>query len=336
MTVRGQEQRFDAKNRSRWRRYTSRFCLALLIACIGSHAHINPANAVKIELHDVAADRIERQRAHAAGTLELPGTPNLDQLEERLAAAGLKLGAPIFIRLFKAESELEIWMKKGERFVLFATYPMCHWSGTLGPKQMEGDRQNPEGFYAINRRNLHRSGRWPNSLNVGYPNRLDRGLDRTGSYILIHGGCTSVGCFAMTDGVAKEIFKLANRALRAGQKRIDLHAFPFRMTQANLDRFSDDQWADFWRDLKNGYDAFNATRIPPTVSVCNNRYEIKAVNEYRHTTSSRRRSRRTWWTSYPPKGDCSEANTSTRSASNEAPISPSSKTGKAKAEVEAN
>ena len=67
----------------------------------------------------------------------------------------------VLIRIFKEESELEMWMQKGERYVHFATYPICHWSGTLGPKLAEGDKQTPEGFYTITRRQLHRIGRWP-------------------------------------------------------------------------------------------------------------------------------------------------------------------------------
>lgn len=233
------------------------------------------AQALKIELKDVAADRVERQRLANLGALPLPGTPDLANLKQRLEDKGLKAGDQIFIRVFKAESELELWMRRGEEFVHFATYPICHWSGTLGPKIREGDKQNPEGFYTVGWRQLHRVGRWPRSLNLGFPNVLDRMNGRTGSYILVHGGCSSVGCFAMTNAVIEEIYDLTERALRQGQGAVHVHVFPFRMTEENLTAYADSEWIGFWRNLKEGYDAFEATRRPPRVSVCENRYTIQ-------------------------------------------------------------
>src|SRR5690606_6041180 len=128
-------------------------CFAGLLAlCAGAGVAGSTAHALSIELKDVAPDRIERQRDAEAGRLPLPNTPDVERLEARLSDAGLKAGAPMLIRVFKASSELELWMEKGDRFVLFATYPICHWSGTLGPKLKEGDKQTPEGFYTITRR----------------------------------------------------------------------------------------------------------------------------------------------------------------------------------------
>ncbi len=242
---------------------------------VGALLAAGSARAITIEIDDVAPDRIERQRAFAEGVLPLPGTPDLGQLDDRLAAKGLKAGAAMFIRIFKAESELEVWMQKGTQYVLFATYPICHWAGTVGPKLREGDRQNPEGFYSIGARQLHRIGRWPRSLNIGYPNTFDRAHGRTGSYILVHGGCSSVGCFAMTNAVMAEIFALTEQSLRAGQARVDLHVFPFRMTEANLTAHAQSPWLDFWRNLKEGYDAFEQTRVPPRVGICDRRYVLE-------------------------------------------------------------
>lgn len=233
------------------------------------------AHALTIELTDVASDRVERQRAYSARDLPLPGTPDLTTLDQRLADRGVEKGDPVFIRVFKAESLLEMWVQKGERFVLLDTYPICHWSGTLGPKLKEGDRQNPEGFYSFDRRLLHRSGKHPRSLNLGFPNSFDRAMERTGSYILVHGGCSSVGCFAMTDPVMDEIYQLAHAALRAGQDRVHVHVFPFRMTEVNLAAHSTSPWAPFWSNLKVGYDAFEATHVPPRVGVCDRRYVIE-------------------------------------------------------------
>ena len=246
---------------------------AIVLTMLGSL----PVAAVTIELKDVASDRIERQRAAHDGTLALPGSPDTSLLEKRLADKGMAAGSAMFLRVFKAESEVELWLKVGQRYELFTIYPICYWSGTIGPKLNEGDKQNPEGFYTIARRQLHRSGRWPKALNLGFPNALDRAYDRTGSYILMHGGCSSVGCFAMTDPIVAEIFKLAEAALKGGQERIDAHVFPFRMTAANIAQHADGNrdWVEFWLTLKEGYDSFDRTRQPPQVAVCDRRYVVR-------------------------------------------------------------
>ena len=246
-----------------------------LVAVLCSAAGTQAAQAITIELKDVAPYRIERQRQHAAGTLSLPGTPDVGQLAQRLSSKGLQEGAEVFIRIFKAESELELWMRKGDRFVLLDTYPMCHWSGTLGPKLAEGDKQNPEGFYKIRRRHLHLAGRWPRSLNLGFPNPFDKSQSRTGSYILVHGGCSSTGCFAMTDPVMQEIYGLTEKAMRGGQQIVNIHVFPFRMTDANMALHAQSEWRDFWANLKEGYDAFETTHVPPQVMVCDKRYAVQ-------------------------------------------------------------
>lgn len=235
------------------------------------------AHAVSIELKDVAADRIERQRAAAQGELPLPGTPAIGKAAERLRELGVAPGSAILIRIFKAQSELELWVRRDDSYVLFATYPVCHWSGGLGPKLREGDKRTPEGFYTVTRRQLHHVGRWPRSLNLGFPNAFDKSQNRTGSYILIHGGCSSVGCFAMTNPVVEEIYKLALAAVRGGQTHIPVHVFPFRMTDANLAAEKKSPWHGFWTNLKEGYDAFERTHRPPQVSVCDNRYQFQEL-----------------------------------------------------------
>jgi hypothetical protein len=160
------------------------------------------------------------------------------------------------------------------RFELFATYPICFWSGKLGPKQREGDRQAPEGFYSVGLEQLHLKGRQPRSLHLGFPNALDRAHARTGSHILVHGGCQSIGCYAMTNPVMEEIFALSEQALHQGQDRIPVHAFPFRMTEDNLKGSADHPWYEFWLNLKEAYDAFERTRIPPRVGVCDKKYLV--------------------------------------------------------------
>ncbi|MGE8940534.1 L,D-transpeptidase family protein [Leptospira interrogans] len=235
------------------------------------------AQAITIELKDVSPDRIERQRRAVTGELPLPNTPDVSKLDERLAAKGLESGSEVFIRIFKAESELELWMRKDDQFALLDTYPICHWSGTIGPKLHEGDKQNPEGFYKIRRRHLHLAGRWPRSLNLGFPNAFDRSQDRTGSYILVHGGCSSTGCFAMTDPVMQEIYGLTEKALREGQDYVNIHVFPFRMTEENLAQHAGSEWQDFWLNLKQGYDAFEVAHVPPRIGVCDKRYVVQEM-----------------------------------------------------------
>jgi murein L,D-transpeptidase YafK len=235
-----------------------------------------PAHAVVIELKDVASDRVERQRAEAIGQLPLAGTPNISQLNERLAARKMAMGNHMLIRVFKSSSELEVWMRTGTRYELFATYPICNWSGTLGPKMTEGDKQSPEGVYTVTSRQLHLIGRHPRSLNLGFPNALDRQMSRTGSYILIHGGCGSVGCFAMTNPVIEEVFSLASAALnKGGQDAVQVHVFPFRMTEDRLKAYSMNEWYDFWRNLKDVSDSFERTHQPPRVTVCEGRYWVE-------------------------------------------------------------
>ena len=219
---------------------------------------------------------VERTRrlAYVAMGAPLPGTPDLDALDRRLAAEGIAPGAPVFIRIFKLEFELELWMKRGDRFHLFATYPICRWSGGLGPKLREGDWQAPEGFYTVDSKALNPHSRWHRAFNLGFPNVLDQAHGRTGSYLMVHGGCASIGCYAMTNAVIDEIWRVVTAALKQGQRRFQVHIFPFRMTEENLARRGSGRWAAFWRDLKSGHDAFEDTQLPPTIAVCNGRYAV--------------------------------------------------------------
>jgi murein L,D-transpeptidase YafK len=221
----------------------------------------------------IERERVWRRALARAGT-PLPGTPDLAAFDRRLAERGMTLGAPVFIRIFKLEFELELWMKRGDRFELFAVYPICRWSGALGPKLHEGDRQAPEGFYTVDAGGLNPNSRWHRAFNVGFPNALDRSYGRTGSYLMVHGGCGSIGCYAMTDPVIDEIWRLVTAALKGGQPRFHVHIFPFRMTAERLAERTRPQWAEFWRDLKAGYDAFETAHLPPKVSVCNGRYVV--------------------------------------------------------------
>jgi len=212
--------------------------------------------------------------AEPSAEMPLPAATTTADRDQRLAAKGMRAGNPVMIRIFKAESQLELWLQKDDRFELFAAYPICYWSGRLGPKLHEGDKQAPEGLYSVALDQIHHKGRWPRSLNIGFPNAFDKAYARTGSLILVHGGCTSKGCYAMTNPVMEEIYGLSERALQQGQVAIPVHIFPFRMTEANLAAQEGNPWHPFWSNLKQAYHLFERTRVPPRVSVCNKKYLV--------------------------------------------------------------
>jgi len=208
-------------------------------------------------------------------TMSPPGVPTPADRDRRLREKGLEEGAPVFIRVFKAEAELEVWLHKGDKYEHFATYPICYFSGRLGPKLREGDRQAPEGFYSVSAAQLYRKGRWPRSFDIGFPNALDKANKRTGSAILVHGGCSSIGCFAMTNALMDEIFSFAEKAIDNGQDLIPIHVFPFRMTDENMAVQSRHPWSFFWDNLKQAYDVFEREQRPPQVAVCGARYLVR-------------------------------------------------------------
>jgi murein L,D-transpeptidase YafK len=199
------------------------------------------------------------------------------RLDDALAKKGLSFGSSVFVRIFKEEAELEIWLQNGARYELLKTYPVCALSGTLGPKEREGDSQSPEGFYSVARAQLNPASHYHLAFNIGYPNAYDRSLGRTGSLIMVHGNCVSIGCFAMTDEGIEEIYSLADAALAKGQASVAVHVFPFRMTSENTKRHADSPWAGFWSDLKTGYDAFEATHVPPDVGFRGGHYFVRVT-----------------------------------------------------------
>jgi murein L,D-transpeptidase YafK len=193
-------------------------------------------------------------------------------LEASLAAEQLRLGSPIFLRIFKQERELEVWIEKNDRFELFRSYPICTYSGSLGPKLKQGDSQAPEGFYFVWPQQRNPASRYHLSFNLGYPNAYDRAHGRTGDFLMVHGRCVSIGCYAMTDPAIEQIWALADAALRGGQAFFRVHVFPFRMTDENTVGRRGGHWLDFWRNLKEGYDWFERERRPPNVTVREKRY----------------------------------------------------------------
>jgi murein L,D-transpeptidase YafK len=195
-----------------------------------------------------------------------------------LAEKGMTEDQPILVRIFKAESELEIWKQKDDgHYYHLKTYPICAYSGGLGPKLKQGDRQAPEGFYLVDKDLMHPNSQYHLAFNMGFPNAYDRALGRTGSNLMVHGDCTSSGCYAMTDAVVEEIYILAREALAGRQENFQVHAFPFRMTAANMAANRKHDWYDFWVNLKEGYDYFETTRLAPRLAVCGKKYVVNAA-----------------------------------------------------------
>jgi len=237
----------------------------------GAYSLFSPEGRQLIDRVTINWDRKEH-RGHFRAGRPIPGTPDLSRFSSRLNKASLKPGMPVHIRIYKLESEIELWVQKNGRFERFATYPICMWSGRLGPKLKEGDRQAPEGFYTVSENALNPNSVEHLSFNLGFPNAYDRGKGRTGSFLMVHGGCASIGCYAVTDRVVDEFWALMTAAYDNGQTHIPVHAFPFRMTEKNMRLRSGDKWAPFWANLKTGHDMFVRDRVPPKVSVCNGEY----------------------------------------------------------------
>jgi murein L,D-transpeptidase YafK len=180
---------------------------------------------------------------------------------------------PIVIRSYKKESEMEVWKRGADgRFVLLKTYPICRWSGQLGPKVREGDRQAPEGFYTITPAQMNPNSSYYLSFDTGYPNAFDRAHGRSGSFLMVHGSCSSRGCFAMTDDAIAEVYAIAREAFAGGQRTFQFQSYPFRMTAQNLAQHRYDPNMPFWRNLKEGADHFDALGEEPKVAVCGRRY----------------------------------------------------------------
>lgn len=188
-----------------------------------------------------------------------------------------KVGRPVYLRVVKngnRKGELECWLEDPgtKRFELFKTYRIAFFSGELGPKTKEGDNQAPEGFYSISRSRMNPSSSYHLSMDIGYPNELDRSLGRTGGLLMIHGKSVSIGCFAMSDASVEQLYTLVDAALKGGQPFVRVHCFPFRMTDGNLDGHGGSEHADFWRNLREGWDWFETHRRPPEVRVRGGKY----------------------------------------------------------------
>lgn len=210
------------------------------------------------------------ERAKAAAARVRPA------LERDLEEKGLHFGDPVFIRAFKEERQLELWVRKRDtgNYGLFRTWSIAALSGKPGPKLAEGDHQVPEGFYEVPPAAMKPDSVFHLAFNIGYPNAYDRHHGRGGSFIMVHGNRVSIGCLAMTDEKIEEIYTLCDAALAGGQKCFRIHMFPFRMTAERMANETGKEWFDFWRELQKGYEHFERTKVPPNVTVTEGRYQF--------------------------------------------------------------
>lgn len=192
---------------------------------------------------------------------------------EEMKAKGIRVGAAMHVRIFKKESEMEVWLENSwGTFTKFKTYHICSWSGELGPKTFEGDRQAPEGFYVVTPQQMNPKSDYHLAFNLGYPNAYDRSYGYTGKHLMVHGGCSSRGCYAVTDEAVQDIYAIAREAFVGGQRKFPVHAFPFRMTEQNMAAHIGHRWYPFWQNLKEGHDMFLASGRPPVAGVKEGRY----------------------------------------------------------------
>jgi murein L,D-transpeptidase YafK len=196
------------------------------------------------------------------------------QLDADLKSIGSSLGSPVFIRVFKEPPVLELWVRSRNQFVLFKKYPVCRFSGTLGPKTSEGDMQAPEGLYTIRAPQLNARSRFYLSLNLGYPNPVEAARGWTGNSLMIHGDCVSIGCYAMGDHAISEIYTAIDQALRNGQDAFSVQALPFPLETENLTKHAQSPFFSYWESLVEAYQTFERTRLPPQVDVSPRGYVI--------------------------------------------------------------
>jgi murein L,D-transpeptidase YafK len=196
-------------------------------------------------------------------------------VDEILSSQGISTtNFEVFFRAFKKEQKFEVWAKNKEEnsFKLLKTYDFCATTGILGPKRRSGDRQMPEGFYTIDAFNP--TSNYYLSFRVSYPNASDKKFAdplNPGDNIFVHGSCISIGCIPVGDENIKEIYLLAARA-KGGEQEIPIHIFPNKMTDENYNSLKSEYASnatllEFWSWLKPGFDAFEKTKVLPSVAV---------------------------------------------------------------------
>ncbi len=210
---------------------------------------------------------------------------NTPIIKKSLLSKTVRLGSPVFIRIVKSkdgslnDGYLELFLKSEYgQYDFYKSWPICTYSGDLGPKLKQGDGQSPEGFYFVTPSRMNPYSSYHLSFNLGYPNAYDRAHGRTGDYLMVHGNCVSIGCYAMTDPVIEEVYTIMNAAYDKGQPYVRVHAFPFPMTDENMAINSGNTNIEFWRNLKTGWDWFETHRKPPNVTVESKTYEFGPAN----------------------------------------------------------
>lgn len=219
-------------------------------------------------------DFLSEQKKHA--TVATAFSEKEQLVHNNLRKNGLDFkGFQLLFIAFKSEKVLEVYARNhsGTIYKKVSSYPICVLSGDLGPKQMRGDGQIPEGFYHIDR--FHPASNFYLSLGINYPNLADRRrstASNLGGDIFIHGNCKSIGCLAMTDDKIKEIYVYAAQARQNGQQKIPVYIFPFKMTDRTMQaaQLAYQDYPDlirFWANLKTGYDRFETLKTELKVTV---------------------------------------------------------------------
>ena len=235
------------------------------------------SGAVVLALTTVACASSSGLQVTSGRTAHLKPIP--DHLMTRMAELGMTKEDPIFMRIFKEESKLEVWKRNNTGlYAKLHEWEICKYSGELGPKFKEGDKQAPEGFYTVRPVHMNPNSQYHLSFNLGYPNPFDRAHNRTGAHLMVHGDCLSAGCYAMEDPQIEEIYALAREAFDGGQESFQVQAFPFRMTPENLARHRNSPHKRFWMNLKDGADHFDLTLQPPLLDYCGKQYVFNTVS----------------------------------------------------------
>ena len=243
---------------------------ASLAGMLGGAPALGQSSSAAAGAAATAAADVRQRFTRTFKTAQLPGD---------LAAIGARLGAPMLLRVFKQEREVEVWVQPEDQqtFVLFRIFPICFYSGKLGPKVKEGDMQSPEGFYFVGPAQMRAKSQYHRAIDFAFPNDYDAAQGYTGTELLIHGNCVSSGCYAMTDPFVEQLYELGSATAATAAQGFWIHAFPFHMTAEALAGQQDSPWLGFWQQLKAGYDAFETSRIPPHIRVDGGRYVVASV-----------------------------------------------------------
>lgn len=205
------------------------------------------------------------------------------QITEKLNTLGIGEGSfHLFVRAFKAEDTLEVWIRSAEnqRYALLESFKIAGRSGGPGPKRKQGDLQVPEGFYQIDRYNPLSN--FHLSMGINYPNPSDKILSnqsRPGGDIFIHGNEVTVGCIPITDEKIEELYLWCIEAKDRGQETIPVTIFPgrFPLKQTDvLDRpLPESVTKGLWLDLEKAYDYFEESgQLAEVNFLSNGRHEI--------------------------------------------------------------